>query len=126
MMLQTFLERLIAAAGKGHALAKSLVQGGVQFADSALPVSRVQRKWVIVGFFSLPVLGAVVAIASSGENSLPDGAVGSTSTIVEAIDLNHGTMTVFNADPLVAEVLQLAQFVEHHCVPQMNIRCGGV
>lgn len=102
-MLQTFLERLIAAAGKGHALAKSLVQGGVQFADSALPVSRVQRKWVIVGFFSLPVLGAVVAIASSGENSLPDGAVGSTSTIVEAIDLNHGTMTVFNADPLVAE-----------------------
>lgn len=103
MILQTFLERAIAATIRGHALAKSLIQVGLQFADSALPDSHAHRKWVIVGFFSLPVLGAVVAIAGSGQNSPATYKVGDADTVVEAIELNLASIPVFTADPLVAE-----------------------
>jgi murein DD-endopeptidase MepM/ murein hydrolase activator NlpD len=103
MILQKILERFIAAAGKGQAIAKGLVHSGLQFADSALPASRTHRKWVIVGVFSLPVMGAVVAIASSGENSSELARLSSSQTVVEAIELNNANLAVYNADPLVAE-----------------------
>ncbi|HEY1058097.1 MAG TPA: peptidoglycan DD-metalloendopeptidase family protein [Limnobacter sp.] len=103
MMLQTFLERAIAAAVRGFTSAKHLVHSGLQFADSALPASPAHRKWVIVGFFSLPVLGAVVAIASSGENSAASFQAGDPTAVVQAIDLNLSQVGVYAVDPLVAE-----------------------
>ncbi|MCQ8896853.1 peptidoglycan DD-metalloendopeptidase family protein [Limnobacter humi] len=103
MMLQTFLERAIAAAIRGINTAKHLVHSGLQFADSALPASHIHRKWVIVGCFSLPVLGAVVAIASSGENSPATFQAGDPAAVVQAIDLNLAQVGVYAVDPLVAE-----------------------
>lgn len=101
MMLQTILQQVIASTLRGIELAKGLAVRGVQAADAALPASPVHRKWVIVGFFSLPVMGAVVAIAGSGQNSLPT--FDSSEAVIEAIELNLAQQDVFSVDPLVAE-----------------------
>ena len=87
-MLQNLLERAIAAWGQGFSLTKRFIQSGWQHADSALPQSHNHRKWVIVGFFSFPVLGAVVAIAGSVQNSPVDSALGNPDVVVEAVELN--------------------------------------
>lgn len=103
MMLQNFLQRAIAAWGQGSTLAKRLVSTGLQYADSALPESHIHRKWVIVGVFSLPVLGAVVAIAGSVQNSPDDSVLLNSETVVEAVQLNLADQGIYNFDPLVAE-----------------------
>lgn len=103
MMLQNLLERAIAAWGQGFSLTKRFIQSGWQFADSALPQSHNHRKWVIVGFFSFPVLGAVVAIAGSVQNSPVDSAPINSEVVVEAVELNLADEGVYTFDPLVAE-----------------------
>lgn len=103
MMLQNLLERAIAAWGQGFSLTKRFTQSGWQYADSALPQSHNHRKWVIVGFFSFPVLGAVVAIAGSVQNSPVDSALGNPDVVVEAVELNLADQGVYTFDPLVAE-----------------------
>ncbi len=103
MMLQNLLERAIAAWGQGFSLTKRFIQSGWQFADSALPQSHNHRKWVIVGFFSFPVLGAVVAIAGSVQNSPVDSALSNSEVVVEAVELNLADEGVYTFDPLVAE-----------------------
>ena len=103
MMLQNLLERAIAAWGQGFSLTKRFIQSGWQYADSALPQSHNHRKWVIVGFFSFPVLGAVVAIAGSVQNSPVDSALGNPDVVVEAVELNLADQGVYTFDPLVAE-----------------------
>ncbi len=103
MMLQNLLERAIAAWGQGFSLTKRFIQSGWQFADSALPQSHNHRKWVIVGFFSFPVLGAVVAIAGSVQNSPADSALINSEVVVEAVELNLADEGVYTFDPLVAE-----------------------
>lgn len=103
MMLQNLLERAIAAWGQGFSLTKRFIQSGWQFADSALPQSHNHRKWVIVGFFSFPVLGAVVAIAGSVQNSPVDSALINSEVVVEAVELNLADEGVYTFDPLVAE-----------------------
>ncbi len=102
-MLQNLLERAIAAWGQGFSLTKRFIQSGWQFADSALPQSHNHRKWVIVGFFSFPVLGAVVAIAGSVQNSPVDSALINSEVVVEAVELNLADEGVYTFDPLVAE-----------------------
>lgn len=102
-MLQNLLERAIAAWGQGFSLTKRFIQSGWQFADSALPQSHNHRKWVIVGFFSFPVLGAVVAIAGSVQNSPVDSALSNSEVVVEAVELNLADEGVYTFDPLVAE-----------------------
>ena len=102
-MLQNFLERAIAAWGQGFSLTKRFIQSGWQYADSALPQSHNHRKWVIVGFFSFPVLGAVVAIAGSVQNSPVDSALINSDVVVEAVELNLADQGVYTFDPLVAE-----------------------
>lgn len=102
-MLQNLLERAIAAWGQGLSLTKRFIQSGWQFADSALPQSHNHRKWVIVGFFSFPVLGAVVAIAGSIQNSPVDSALVNSDVVVEAVELNLADQGVYTFDPLVAE-----------------------
>lgn len=102
-MLQNLLERAIAAWGQGFSLTKRFIQSGWQFADSALPQSHNHRKWVIVGFFSFPVLGAVVAIAGSVQNSPVDSALINSDVVVEAVELNLADQGVYTFDPLVAE-----------------------
>lgn len=102
-MLQNLLERAIAAWGQGFSLTKRFIQSGWQFADSALPQSHNHRKWVIVGFFSFPVLGAVVAIAGSVQNSPADSALINSEVVVEAVELNLADEGVYTFDPLVAE-----------------------
>ena len=103
MMLQNLLERAIAAWGQGFSLTKRFIQSGWQYADSALPQSHNHRKWVIVGFFSFPVLGAVVAIAGSVQNSPVDSALINSEVVVEAVELNLADEGVYTFDPLVAE-----------------------
>ncbi|MCR2746307.1 peptidoglycan DD-metalloendopeptidase family protein [Limnobacter parvus] len=103
MMLQNLLERAIAALGKGVFFSKSLIQVGLRYADDALPESHHHRKWVIVGFFSLPVLGAVVAIAGSVQNSPVDSALQNSEVVVEAVELNLAEQGIYTFDPLVAE-----------------------
>jgi murein DD-endopeptidase MepM/ murein hydrolase activator NlpD len=103
MMLQNLLERAIAAWGQGFSLTKHLIKSGWQYADSALPQSHNHRKWVIVGFFSFPVLGAVVAIAGSVQNSPIDSALLNSEVVVEAVELNLAEQGVYTFDPLVAE-----------------------
>jgi murein DD-endopeptidase MepM/ murein hydrolase activator NlpD len=103
MMLQNLLERAIAAWGQGFSLTKRFIQSGWQYADSALPQSHNHRKWVIVGFFSFPVLGAVVAIAGSVQNSPVDSALGNPDVVIEAVELNLADQSVYTFDPLVAE-----------------------
>jgi murein DD-endopeptidase MepM/ murein hydrolase activator NlpD len=103
MMLQNLLERAIAAWGQGFSLTKRFIQSGWQYADSALPQSHNHRKWVIVGFFSFPVLGAVVAIAGSVQNSPVDSALSNPDVVVEAVELNLADQGVYTFDPLVAE-----------------------
>lgn len=103
MMLQNLLERAIAAIGQGVTATRRLAQSGWQLVDSALPQSHNRRKWVIVGFFSFPVLGAVVAIAGSVQNSPVDSALVNPDVVVEAIELNLADQGVFTVDPLVAE-----------------------
>ncbi len=102
-MLQNLLERAIAAWGQGFSLTKRFIQSGWQYADSALPQSHNHRKWVIVGFFSFPVLGAVVAIAGSVQNSPVDSALGNPDVVIEAVELNLADQGVYTFDPLVAE-----------------------
>ena len=102
-MLQNLLERAIAAWGQGFSLTKRFIQSGWQYADSALPQSHNHRKWVIVGFFSFPVLGAVVAIAGSVQNSPVDSALGNPDVVIEAVELNLTDQGVYTFDPLVAE-----------------------
>ncbi len=102
-MLQNLLERAIAAWGQGFSLTKRFIQSGWQYADSALPQSHNHRKWVIVGFFSFPVLGAVVAIAGSVQNSPVDSALINSDVVVEAVELNLADQGVYTFDPLVAE-----------------------
>ena len=102
-MLQNLLERAIAAWGQGFSLTKRFIQSGWQYADSALPQSHNHRKWVIVGFFSFPVLGAVVAIAGSVQNSPVDSALVNSEVVVEAVELNLAEQGVYTFDPLVAE-----------------------
>ncbi len=102
-MLQNLLERAIAAWGQGFSLTKRFIQSGWQYADSALPQSHNHRKWVIVGFFSFPVLGAVVAIAGSVQNSPVDSALGNPDVVIEAVELNLADQSVYTFDPLVAE-----------------------
>ena len=103
MMLQKFLERAIAACGKGFDVSRRLVQSGLQYADDALPESHNHRKWVIVGFFSFPVLGAVVAIAGSVQNSPVDSALSNSEVVIEAVELNLADQGIFTFEPLVAE-----------------------
>ena len=103
MMLQNLLERAIAAWGQGFSLTKRFIQSGWQYADSALPQSHNHRKWVIVGFFSFPVLGAVVAIAGSVQNSPVDSALGNPDVVIEVVELNLADQGVYTFDPLVAE-----------------------
>ncbi len=102
-MLQNFLERAIAACAQGLSFAKSLVFTGVRYVDSALPASHHHRKWVIVGFFSLPVLGAMVAIAGSVQNSPIESALNNSEVVIEAVNLNLADEAVYSFDPLVAE-----------------------
>jgi len=102
-MLQNFLERAIAAFGRGFSFTKHLVLTGVHYVDSALPASHHHRKWVIVGFFSLPVLGAMVAIAGSVQNSPVDSALNNSEVVVEAVKLNLADEAIYSFDPLVAE-----------------------
>jgi len=97
MMLQNLLERAIAACDHGFS------QSGWQYADSALPQSHNHRKWVIVGVFSFPILGAVVAIAGSVQNSPVDSALINSEVVVEAVELNLADQGVYTFDPLVAE-----------------------
>jgi len=103
MMLQNFLERAIAAWSQGFTFTKRLVHSGLQYADAALPESHNHRKWVIVGFFSFPVLGAVVAIAGSVQNSPVDSALLNSEVVVEAVELNLVDQGIYTFDPLVAE-----------------------
>ncbi|HEX4917820.1 MAG TPA: peptidoglycan DD-metalloendopeptidase family protein [Limnobacter sp.] len=103
MMLQNFLERAIAAWGQGISLAKGWIHQGLQFADDVLPASHNHRKWVIVGFFSFPVLGAVVAIAGSVQNTPADLNNLNAESVVEAIELNLDQAGVYTVEPLVAE-----------------------
>lgn len=103
MMLQKFLERAIAACVQGLALSRRLVQSGLQYVDHALPESHNHRKWVIVGFFSSPILGAVVAIASSAQNSAVDSTLSNPDVVIEAVDLNLAEQGIFTFEPLVAE-----------------------
>lgn len=102
-MLQNFLERAIAAWSQGLTFTKRLVNAGLQYADDALPESHNHRKWVIVGFFSFPVLGAVVAIAGSVQNSPVDSALVNSEVVVEAVELNLADQGIYTFDPLVAE-----------------------
>ncbi len=100
-MLQNLLEH--DRCGDRAFLTKRFIQSGWQYADSALPQSHNHRKWVIVGFFSFPVLGAVVAIAGSVQNSPVDSALGNPDVVVEAVELNLADQGVYTFDPLVAE-----------------------
>ena len=102
-MLQNFLERAIAACVQGVSFTKRLLHTSLQYADAALPESHNHRKWVIVGFFSFPVLGAVVAIAGSVQNSPVDSALLNSEVVVEAVELNLADQGVYTFDPLVAE-----------------------
>jgi murein DD-endopeptidase MepM/ murein hydrolase activator NlpD len=103
MMLQKFLERAIATLAKSFSIAERLVYSSLQYADSALPESRTHRKWVIVGLFSFPVLGAVVAIAGSVENSPVDSALLNSDVVVQAVELNLAEQGIYTFAPLVAE-----------------------
>lgn len=103
MMLQKFLVRAISSCAKALNLGKELSLSAWQYVDSALPASHAHRKWVIVGFFSFPILGAVVAIAGSVKNSPVDSALTNSDVVVEAIELNLADEGVFTFDPLVAE-----------------------
>lgn len=100
-MLQTILERILAAVGQLSVLSKTMLDRGLIYLDAALPSSSRHRKWVIVGVFSMPVLGAVVAIAGSVENPQMD--TSNLPTVQEAIQLNVDSQGVFNVAPLVAE-----------------------
>ncbi len=102
-MLQNLLERAIAACDHGFSFARRVIQSGWQYADSALPQSHNHRKWVIVGVFSFPILGAVVAIAGSVQNSPVDSALINSEVVVEAVELNLADQGVYTFDPLVAE-----------------------
>jgi len=53
--------------------------------------------------FSFPVLGAVVAIAGSVQNSPVDSALINSEVVVEAVELNLADEGVYTFDPLVAE-----------------------
>lgn len=102
-MLQNLLERAIAALGQGFSLTKHWAKAGWQYVDSALPHSHKHRKWTIVGVFSFPVLGAVVAIAGSVQNSPVDSALLNADVVVEAVELGLADQGVYTFDPLVAE-----------------------
>ena len=99
-MLQTFLERFVATLGQTSRVANKLFQRGVVAFNSALPKQSRHRKWVIVGVFSFPVLGAVVAVAGSVQNPPPDD---NQPSISQAIELNLSEQGVFAVAPLVAE-----------------------
>lgn len=102
-MLQTFLEKLAKTLGQLFKISRLVAQGTAEKVSEALPQSHHRRKWVIVGFFSLPVLGAVVAIAGSVEQIGEPQPLVSSQTVLETIPLDlddHATLTI---KPMVKE-----------------------
>lgn len=72
--------------------------------DDALPASRPRRKCVIVGFFSLPVLGAVVAFAGLDQKAdTSNPKVVSAEIILEPIALDVSQQSAFSLLPLVKQ-----------------------
>ncbi|MDX1669282.1 MAG: peptidoglycan DD-metalloendopeptidase family protein [Limnobacter sp.] len=71
--------------------------------SAVLPQDHARRKWVIVGFFSMPVLGAMVAIAGSVDHAGGNEPTVNSEVVLETIPLdltNHVTLT---PAPLVKE-----------------------
>ncbi|NJM32463.1 MAG: peptidoglycan DD-metalloendopeptidase family protein [Limnobacter sp.] len=101
-MLQKLLEILSGLVSSGAKFSHRAFAVGLSAAAQILPQNPRQRKWVILGCFSLPVLGAVVAVAGSMK-SLPQQAYPGVETlVVEALDLEMDDQGIYNAEPLVA------------------------
>ncbi len=74
----------------------------VRIINNILPTNRLRRKRVIVGFFSMPVLGAVVAFAGSGQKFNAEFASAvSAETILESVPLHISEQSAFSLLPLV-------------------------
>lgn len=102
-MLQTFLEKLTESLGQLFKISHLVLQSATEKVLAALPKSHHRRKWVIVGFFPLPVLGAVVAIAGSVEQNDQQQPLVSTQTILETIPLDVDDHVTLSVDPMVRE-----------------------
>lgn len=102
-MLQTLLERLVGMSTKIFKAGFEL--GTLTWAkvSDVLPHDHVRRKWVIVGFFSLPVLGAVVAIAGSVDHAGGNDPAVSAETVLETIPLDFENHVTLIPKPLVKE-----------------------
>jgi len=102
-MLQRFLERfLLTFASARFAFIRSYKQL-FEFAGQFLPANSTHRRALVVGVFSMPVLGAVVAIAGSRPQLGEPGSAEFGDVVTEAIQLNIPDQLVFTSDPLVRE-----------------------
>ena len=102
-MLQTLLEKLLAFSASTFKASSELSHLAWSKVSAVLPQDHARRKWVIVGFFSMPVLGAMVAIAGSVDHAGGNEPTVNSEVVLETIPLdltNHVTLT---PAPLVKE-----------------------
>ena len=102
MMLQQLLQSAFAGLARcriGWNQARRVSQ---RVLADILPQSAQHKKWLVLSAAALPVLGAVVAIASSGPTA-GSGVSHATDKVVEAINLQLEQTSVYAVDPLVVE-----------------------
>lgn len=102
-MLQQFLERFLLTFVRAKSLGARSFRQLFEFSGQFLPSNGKHKKALIVGFFSMPVLGAVVAIAGAKGDLSISSSVQFDDVVTEAIQLNIPNQLVFSSAPLVRE-----------------------
>lgn len=102
-MLQKILEKLAKFLGRAGQVGGSSAVAVISRLNGLLPQDHQRRKWVIVGFFSMPVLGTMVAIAGSVETNQPELPLVTGEVIIEPLQLDVSDAAVFEVMPMVRQ-----------------------
>lgn len=100
-MLQTLLEKLFQRGQKASRQGVQVASKTAEVIDQALPANRERRKWVMLGFLSMPVLGALVAVAGT-VGTIQAVAVSPTAeeVIIEQLELDLKDVYAFDVPNL--------------------------
>lgn len=101
-MLQQILIRLIHAFSQFKSVGQRQFQAFLGFGAALLPAHRKHRKAVLIGLFSMPVMGGVVAIAGA-KNALVDSNIVLGDVVSETLQMQIDDQLVFSTAPLVKE-----------------------
>lgn len=100
-MLQTLLEKLFKSGKIVGAQSKGVVDQTAKVIDHALPNNHDRRKWVVLGFLSMPVLGALVAVAGTvGSVDVEAGRPTLGEIVTEQLDVQLDEVHTFDLAPL--------------------------